>query len=542
MLIRTAEIDIGGKLEADVTIIGAGAAGITLANALERQRRNVVLLESGFETSDPIAQSLYAGRISGWATEPLDISRLRMFGGSTNHWAGWCRPLERIDFETYDGWPFEFEALEPHYQDAAEICELGPVIFDNIAAWRNLPGGERVDPLALDPKRSTTTIFQLSPPTNFADIHGPHLLASPLTKVLLGATALELIPAEDNLPELARKRIAGVRVSDFEGRQFDVHSPLIVCAQGGIECARFLLLSKAVYPTGAGNEHDLVGRYFMDHPWMGRAAYLQFSEPNPPLDIYFDQLPLGNAEIFAAIAPTESWRRREGLGGYRLVLRPTRQPTAGMDSLRAIGDSLSDGRIVDDVWQHLGAILGDLDVIADAAWKTLFNTKSGPLSHPPSDDVPVIGAYADLNIEQAPNRDSRVSLGDELDKFGQPRTVLDWQLSETDSRTAAAALLNLGLEAGRLGLGRMRLIEGSDALPEAWPVRMTGSRHHMGTARMSANARTGVTDSWGRVHSTENVFVAGSALFPTSGYANPTLTIVALALRQAAYLNRQLGR
>lgn len=545
VLARTAEIEPGTRLHSEVAIIGAGAAGITLAGALEGLGHHVIVLESGFEAIEPDVQSIYEGQIVGFDTEPLDTSRLRMFGGSTNHWAGWCRPLEAVDFEAHDGWPtsgwpFEGEALKPYYRHAAALCELGPDHFDDLEAWRALHGGEVVNPLALDPGRATTAIFQVSPPTNFAEVHGPGLLASANVTVLLGATALGLIAGENTTPDRVRKHVAGVYVGDLAGRRFEVRSRFVVCATGGIEIARFLLLSREVHPAGAGNEHDLVGRYFMDHPWVGRAAYLQFSEPDPPLATYFTAQDLGGAEMFASIASSEAWRRREGLGGYRLVLHPTTVSTAGMDSARAITKGLSDGRVVDDLWQHLAAVLRDVDVIADAALKTLFDVKSTPLSREMGDDAPVVGAYVDLNIEQIPNRDSRVKLGSELDGLGQPQTVLDWRLSDIDGRTAEAALHLLGLEVGRLGLGRVRLIEGADQLPNVWPSRTIGSRHHMGTARMNTNPRLGVTDSWGRVHSTENLFVAGSALFPTGGYANPTLTIVALALRQAEHLKHLL--
>ena len=184
-------------------------------------------------------------------------------------------------------------------------------------------------------------------------------------------------------------------------------------------------------------------------------------------------------------------------------------------------------------------MLGNLDVVGDAAWKTVLGTTESPLGRETLPDDPFLGAYVDLNFEPAPNRDSRVLLSQrpaDADAFGQPRLVLDWRLSDADRHTAIGGLSALSTEMGRLGVGRVRLIEGSDNIANSWPDALSGSRHPSGTARMSEYPALGVTDHWGRVHSTDNLFVSGSALFATIGYANPTLTIVAMAIRQAEHL------
>jgi choline dehydrogenase-like flavoprotein len=186
----------------------------------------------------------------------------------------------------------------------------------------------------------------------------------------------------------------------------------------------------------------------------------------------------------------------------------------------------------------LSNILSDFDVLADNAYKTITGSKNGWLTD--QSEGPYKGAWIDINFEQRPNRDSRVLLDTVRDANGQRRVLLDWRLSETDRLTATRALEFVAREFGRIGLGRTRIkldLE-NDA---AWPTEMQGSDHHMGTLRMAESPAQGVVDANCRVHSTTNLYIAGSAVFPTGGYANPTLTIVALASRLAAHLESVLA-
>lgn len=137
-------------------------------------------------------------------------------------------------------------------------------------------------------------------------------------------------------------------------------------------------------------------------------------------------------------------------------------------------------------------------------------------------------------MEQAPNRESRVVLGHDRDSLGCPRVILRWQLSAIDKHTAHRAHEILGEELRRAGIGRLRSSLGREDDP--WPAGLRGARHHMGTTRMHSDPRRGVVDRDGRVHGIANLYVAGSSVFPTSGAANPTLTILALSLRLAEHV------
>ncbi len=545
MLQQSGEIADGSQIDADLVIIGAGAAGITMAHSLRDSGLRIVVLESGGETYDDAMQDLYRGRIIGVPNEPLHDSRLRFFGGTTNHWAGWCRPLEAVDFEGPEPWPFGRSDMQSHYEQAAMLCELGPARFDAMDFWQAQAGGEELTPLATQPDKLETAIFQISPPTHFGERYGGDLQAAANVTVILDATALSLTPADGHDPNQDRKRIAGVEVRSLDGRRFSVRGRAVVVATGGLETPRLLLHSTNVHPAGAGNERDLVGRYFQDHAWLPQAAYLSFAQPGTDLPLYFEEHQLAGATMFGTLASSAQTKVRDDVGGFRIVLQPSSQSQLGFDSAQQLVDGISDGRVPNNFWDHVGSIFGDLDLLADKGYRGAFGTPDSPFRSAPSSVDPIDGAWVDINFEQTPNRDSRVRLdgaADAVDAFGQRRIVMDWQLNDRDRRTANRALDLLAEEVGRLGLGRLRVLEGMTDLATRWPDRLTGSRHHMGTARMADDPAAGVTDANGRVHSTENLYICGSALFPSSGYANPTLTIVALALRQAEHLAQQLSQ
>lgn len=545
MLHRASTVSDGDQIDADVVIIGAGAAGISMALALKDSGLKIVLLESGGDSYDDAMQDLYKGRLAGIPTEPLDVTRLRYFGGTTNHWSGWCRPLEPVDFETAHPWPFDRAHLDRYYEKAAAICELGPARFDALEFWQGQKGGEALKALATNPDKLTTAVFQISPPTHFGERYADALAAAANVTVLLDASVLSLTPAADSDANQRRKAIAGVAARTADGRRFAVNGRVVVVATGGLETPRLLLQSTAVHPAGAGNEHDLVGRYFQDHPWIARSAYISFTRPDTNLPLYFQENSLPGATIFGTLASTPKARALHDIGGFRIWLAPSNRSQLGLDSARQLADAASEGRLPDGLWNHIGNIFGDLDQLADRGYRAAFGSKDSPFVDPPKPDDPIVGAWVDLNFEQTPNPESRVSLDQSagaVDAFGQRRIVLDWRMENRDRRTASRALALLAEEVGRLGIGRMQLLEGATELDKRWPARLTGSRHHMGTARMANDPALGVTDANGRVHSTENLYVCGSALFPTSGYANPTLTIVALALRQAEHLAERLTK
>ena len=544
MITDASNVENGSQLRADLVIIGSGPAGVSIARRFIGLSTNVIVLESGGETYDQRVQNLAGGDISGQYMVPLDASRLRFLGGSSNHWAGWCHPLEKEDFEARSdwpesGWPISKQDLDSYYAQAAEVCQLHGSVFDDPEYWQSLSGNQDLSALELDSRRLITRIFQISPPTKFGTAYRQELEQAKNINLLLNATVLEILKDKESTPGSAQQKASGVLVGTLDKKQFQIDAGAVVIAAGGIESCRLLLLSKQFHPAGAGNESDQVGRYFMDHPWITSAAYLKFFREGQNWPLYFDQTPVKNTRIFGILAPSPELKLATGAGGFRLWLHPSAQSTAGVDSLRSLLDDIKKGEMPDQLGEHLANIYGDFDQVIDSVYKTLFNVRQSPFgqSHSGSSSQnrnSYQGASIDLNIEQRPNRDSRLTLGDSLDELGQPRINVDWRLTESDWLTAQTALQALAQEAGRSNLGRVRNSMADD-YPN-WPGIMRGSFHHMGGARMSSDNRDGVVDANCKVHSIDNLYVASSAVFPTSGFANPTLTIVALSLRLADHL------
>jgi choline dehydrogenase-like flavoprotein len=514
MLVDARTISDGFVAEADVCIVGAGAAGITIARALLARPLRVILLESGWLDPDPATQDLYAGEIHAVPYFPLDAARNRYFGGTTNEWTGECRPLDALDFERRDwvpdsGWPFGLAELLPFYARAQEICQLGPHAYA-AADWT----GHGVRPIAFQSDNVRSGAFHYSPPTRFGTVYRDEIEQARNIVTYLGANVVEL---ETPRPP---HRVDAVRVACLTGRRFRVRARIVVLATGGIENARLLLISNRVQPEGLGNTYDLVGRYFMEHLYLDGAATI-LARAGAISEFYTRGHWVDGRRVRGILGLGAEVQRREQLTNFGVVVQP---PTGGaIASWRGVLRAVRDRRPARDTLAHVGA------AVASTAAAARRLAGGEPIQRYPVKNV----------MEQAPNPESRVVLTERRDPLGCPRVALRWSLSAIDKRTAHRAHEILDEELVRASVGRLRSALGRRDDP--WPPGLRGARHHMGTTRMHPDPHRGVVGADGRVHGIANLYIAGSSVFPTSGSANPTLTIVALALRLAEHVARMLG-
>ena len=479
----------------EICIAGGGVAGITLATDLASRGRRVLLLEAGGLDFTEESQEVYRGEIVGRSYFPLTEARLRFFGGSSNHWGGMCRPLDAHDFERHDhipfsGWPLARSALDPYLDHACALLDISPV-FQDI----ELPGSESELALA---------DFHFSrPPARFGDMFLNELQTSGHIDVFLNANLVNVVLNELN-GNVAAFQCANYTDSSalhsFTARRF-------VLALGGIENPRILLNSRSQMLEGIGNRHDLVGRFFMEHPHVLGGILVTNGAA----------WRLGPA-IFA---PTGKLMhdRRIANAGVRIWPSPDASETSLMGEIKHGAKRLVCGN----------------DAVADFV-------RSFHEFHCPYD----LGVEIHVACEQVPNPDSRVLLSEEVDRFGLRRGALDWQITALDRRTISEMLIALGSYLARYELGNIKLVDW--LLDETQPVPgvgeddwLGGGWHHMGTTRMAASAEQGVVDRDCRVFGLDNLYIAGSSVFPTGGHANPTLTIVQLALRLSDHLDRALG-
>ena len=522
MFVDFRSLEDGALIECDLCIIGAGAAGITIARELAGLRTQVCLVEAGGLEAEPDVQDIYAGANVGHRYADLDATRLRFFGGTTNHWEGFCAPLAPIDFEVrswvpYSGWPITRENLDPFYRRAQEICQLGRYAY-GAEVWEDL--GRK--PHDFDPDAVELCFWQQSPPTRFGEVYRTELERARNVKVLLHGNVTNIQPD----PGVATIRHVEVRTLD--GKRGRVTAKIYVLACGGIENARLLLVSDDVAPGGLGNSHDLVGRFFMDHPHT-EPAVVALDDADALFGVYGQHQLKGVPFDPSFCASPVLQEREQVLNSHAFLFRRMEQP-AGVQAARRLWYEVRQGRVPEDLTEQVWTLVRDLDDVAVFGYSRIV-TGERPA---PSVETP----YLSLRSEQAPNPTSRVTLGHKRDALGLRRIELDWRLTEVDWRTVEVMAKALGAEITRLDLARVRLADWLLDGTAAWPRGMHGGPHHLGTTRMAADPKAGVVDANSRVHGIDNLYVAGSSVFPTGGCANPTLTIVALALRLADRLTQ----
>ena len=442
----------------------------------------------GFEFSEDV-QALYSGSNLGLPYQGLDRCRLRYFGGTTNHWSGWCRPLEREDLAAAEpggtGWPISYDELASWYGRAHQTCQLGAVDYDASAL-----AGRLGLPL-LDTGRLRTVVYQYSAPTRFGEVYRDELVEAADVNVLLHANVVEI-----GLQESA-DAVALLRCATLEGGSFEVQAEHYVLACGAVENARLLL-------HGFGERLPLVGKGFMEHPHFYNGARLlleagvdtAFYEGRHTVDSFDGETPDGRpAVVLGALALTPDRRDAEGLPAIACTMARISDPSGATGEVEA-------------------------------------STVAAALMPTGQDDA----ALYKLTVRSAQSwmAESRVTLGTERDALGMPRVDLDWRVADADVAGVLRSLAVLGAELARVGRGRIWTpLDGNGSYS---PRRIDGGCHHMGTTRMAGSAQQGVVDGDGRVYGVPNLYVAGSSVFPSVGFANPTLTIVALAHRLADHL------
>lgn len=484
----------GTVLTPDLVIIGGGPTGISLGLALSGAPIKVLLLESGGMTFDAQTQALYKGQESGVPYIPLEATRLRFLGGSTNHWGGWCRPLQPIDFEKRDwvpwsGWPFGIEALEPYFARAQALVEAGPFLYDAIP--HRLSGLAPLLPLAGG--GVYTSFFQFSQwagnpdhlPTHFGDRYAPELKKVANLDVMLHAnvTALRLAENAGSLDHLD--------VATLSGRRFTVRPRQAVVATGAIETARLLLASDDVMKTGVGNQNDLVGRFFADHAIPRNTATLvNFSGPIAPY--YTDNTVFNGMHFRGTLAATDAFKRNSHVFG----------------SLTTVEQAVNLDPLGQAAVAETSALLG-----VDASSAVAYSLGCG--------------------FELSPDPERRLTLTGQRDALGMPRLKLHMTLNAVDYHSYRRTLAELGRQMLAARSGMLRLDRSDRA---QWLEVMDWGNHHLGTARMHVDARQGVVDADSKVHGLANLFIAGSSVFPTYGASNPTMNLIALTLRLADHI------
>ena len=525
MIIDFEQADSPGEFVGDLCIIGAGAAGISIAAEFANTGHRVLLVESGgFEFEGP-TQGLYDAEDSGIARQPMIMQRLRMFGGSTNHWDGRCAPLDPIDFEQrdwipYSGWPITRAELDPFYERAHAVCDLKTTL-------QNAPVARLCHQSSspADPDKMVLHTWQFSPPTRFGSKFRGQLAQSANVTVILHANVINIETDQGD------SHTEYLDIATLQGRKGRVRAKLFVLACGAIENPRLLLASSGKRKAGVGNSHDVVGRFFMEHL---RTKFVAVTlQDSYPFRAAFSACKNSEGTFLFGSRLADKLQRDKRIGNVGITSYTEGDEESATNAAFRIAKDISSGKIPENFGTDVLFVLRDLNSL-------IVNVRRRGLM-PGSETIENALVVLACEAEQVPNPDSRVSLSTRKDVLGSPQAKVDWQLDDIDLRTTQVAAATLSAQLAAHFDTRIRTPDWLLAPLDNWQPQFRDVAHHIGTTRMTDDPAQGVVDKHCRMHAIDNLYVAGSSVFTTGGHANPTLTIVALALRLADHLKSQLA-
>jgi len=540
------------SIGADLCIVGGGAAAISLAMGYIKSGKSIVILPGGGPKQTPQCIDLYRGKVSPEQShEPLEENRLRMWGGSTTVWGGRCVPFDPIDFESRSwipgsGWPIGFSELKDYVAQANQLSEAGKADFDARSVFPEKQA-ELVRGFD-DEDFATWPLERWSIPTDYSKRYKTDLEMASNVRVLLHAHAIHLQMNSNGVT------LDHVKAACVPGRVFQVNAKKTAIACGALENARLLLAARDVLPEGIGNKLDLVGRYYQSHRF-GVCGYAELKEPNKDFMYDFEKDAEGVycRRRFWLTPEAQKTHKVGNVVGFffRSVSGESEHRNAMVSTVMLVKTLLGGAQrgpkrlyqIVRDqrreLLTHLGIVLKDgpgiFGQLATVAYSRCFQKRRLPMVLPPkkANRYPLF-----FQTEHAPLKESRVVIDESsLDDFGMPRLVAQIQFSEVDYRTIKTFVSLFKRRIEETGIGTFHLTKRDKeflANPERSPFN--SNSHNIGTTRMANTAEEGVVDVDCKVYGVDNLYVAGASVFPTSSHANPTLMLIALALRLADHL------
>ena len=567
MRVAASTISSGSCLRAEVAVVGAGPAGIVTALELAKRGRRVLLLESGASAFDARTQAL-GDTVGGDSSHvPMALATRRQLGGASNLWGGRCVPFDPIDFREREivadaRWPIAYADVEPHFQRACELCVCGDAVFDARRipqlAWRSLIPG------FVDGGVEASSLERWSLPTNFAREYGDTLEASQRIVLVSGLTCTEIVRAG------TARRVERLRACSLDGIEVTVEAARYVLACGGLETTRLLFASDGdgdgngdgdegdgEGSGGLGNHSGHLGRWYMAHV-ESRIADVHFTTP-PAETIYGHERDGDGVYVRRRMTFAEQLQRERRLANAAIwLVNPE------------LGDPAHGSAVLSFVYLMLASPFGERFVaegIRQAHLKTSgsvsirrhvmnvlrglpraigFAAQFGYKRYlKRGRKVPGFFVSSAANVyslmyhgEHLPSYDSRVEPTSSCDELGVPRLRTQLRFSDEDVQCVIRAHEQLDEFLREHGLGR--LVYRYADLPGAVREQLSGGYHQAGTTRMSESPEDGVVDRDLAVHGFDDLFVASSSVFVTSGQANSTFMVIALALRLVDHLDATL--
>ena len=505
--------------ECDICIVGSGAAALALLTRFYNTSYQVVVIEAGGENITSENQKIYDTVTSSHPLPGAQEGRFRVFGGSTVKWGGQSLPLDPIDFTKrswvpFSGWPISYEEVARYYPEVDDFLGLESNSYDSdIYKLIGKKGLKVTDDLNF-------RFSKWSPKPNIREKYRKKIIESSNIKLLQNANLVAINSTDSH------ENVDSLTITNFVHKKGKVRAKRYIIACGGIENARLLLASNQQNPKGVGNNYDVVGRFLQDHP----NAYIGTILNSTTLtQQYFNYFFIRKTRCLPRFILSECFQKNHELlntsasilffpqedNAYSKILDIYRKQARGSLELKDI------------------KLLIKLSLQAHQLVKPLTSMLWHKKVFTPNPCIKL-----NLMMETPPDWNNRVSLTENLDALGMPIAAIDWKLNEQIRYTLIASSKLFAEYFPQLGLGSLQTedwINSSD-----WATRVKDAYHHIGTTRMSDSPREGVVNSNCKVFGLENLYMAGSSVFPTSGHSNPTATLIALAFRLSEHIKTTL--
>ena len=522
-------------INSDISIVGAGPAGITLAKELSKKNSiKISIIESGDLSFNLKRQKLNLGNCIDFGNYPhenysITHARIRQFGGTSNVWAGWSGPLEEEDFLQKNwieesGWPISYNDLKPFYEQSQSILNLSKFIYDE-SVFKYYPKYLSKNYL----KDFKNIFWQFSdPPVKFNHKYFEYFKTKENINLFLNHTITDLVKVENKITEI---------ICYKNNKEIKFRSKYFVLATGAIENAS-ILLNFQKKNSQANYNNKNIGKYFMEHPHC--TIGYGYTKNKNFISCYSKQKlkELDNVKFLSGIVIPKEVQKKNNITNCVSVLLPNNfleiQSAVILRynfALKAINLNL-----VNFIFQ----IIKEMKKIFLSLFEFFKNFISGKKKF-----------YIISRIEQVPNSKSKVYLSENKNDFGNYLPVLDWNMKKQDLETLFVNFneIKSKIENNKLAeiypFDFIKKIENikNDTTVKEWnkilKKEVFGVGHHMGTTRMGLDKDFSVVDKNLKVHEIDNLYCAGSSVFPTCGFINPTLTIVALSLRLADHLEKK---
>ncbi|MGB7816573.1 MAG: GMC family oxidoreductase [Methylotenera sp.] len=553
MKVDARKLENGQIVESDVCVIGAGPAGTTLSREFIGTDISVNLLESGGDKHDHRVYRLGEGTLSGDLYEPLESMYLRQIGGTANNWIlqmtdneyGYrYTPLEAIDFEPrdglpYSGWPIRKSDLDPYYARVQAVCDIGQYEY-SAEYWSKEEG---MLPIPLPSEKAYNSVFLFGPTKKFTKDFPAQIASSQNVTIYAHATVVELISSDDGL------KIESALVRTFDGKEIYFKAKQFIISANALQTPRLLLSSRRHHPNGIGNQHDNVGRYYMDHNLVPSGNFVPYDPRLINKMGFYDMQAVDGASVLGRLTLSPKIMHEQGLRNFAVMLFPTLWNQVQLDAMNSVAAlklhlMFNYTRFPKGLGRHLLNIFRGRNRLLRAVYEkirynvpVLLGLGRGGWSRIANNEKKYYRLELLALVEQSPNPNNRVTLTDEKDELGCPKIKVHYTCATEDIESVKRAQKILGEALVETSLGQYEPpIQSAEVMKT-----LTGLHHMMGTTRMSDDPRHGVVDRDCRVHGVSNLFIAGSAVFTTGGYANPTLTNLALSIRVADQVKLKLS-